>query len=157
MFNNFQFRLALVFGAILLFTAPVAQAEKGGRHGSSGRSSHGHRGDKHGGERSYYYGSNRGYDAPNRGYYNREGRDYNSRNRYVAPYRGYNGGAFVSGRFYSGRGYFHGGSFWARPYFGIGVGIPFGYGYNTNRGCGYVDEWGDFYPAPCFSNYSYRY
>jgi len=140
MFKKSQIRLALVFGAVLLFTAPIAQADDD-RRGSRGRSS---------GGRGYYSGSNRGYAAPNRGFYNGGGRSYNSRNRYIAPYRGYRGGGFVSGRFYSGRGYFYGGSFWARPYFGIGSGIPFGYGYNTNRGCGYVDEWGDFYPAPCY-------
>jgi hypothetical protein len=65
--------------------------------------------------------------------------------RYVAPPR-----AYVGGRFYANRGYFYGGRFWARPYFGVGIGIPFGYGYRTPRGCGYVDNWGRFHRAPCY-------
>ena len=65
--------------------------------------------------------------------------------RYIAPPRSY-----VGGRFYAGRGYFYGGRFWARPCFGVGIGIPFGYGYRTPRGCGYIDSRGVFYPAPCY-------
>jgi hypothetical protein len=73
--------------------------------------------------------------------------------RYNYAPRYYGGGGFYPGRFYAGRGYFYGGNFWARPYFGVGIGIPFGYGYNTNRGCGWVDGWGNFHPAPCYDNY----
>lgn len=68
--------------------------------------------------------------------------------RYVAPSRGF--GGFRAGQFYQGRGYYYSGNFWARPYFGAGVGIPFGYGYRTPRGCGYVDGFGRFFPAPCY-------
>ena len=60
-------------------------------------------------------------------------------------YRGFN-----NGRFYSGRGYYYGGSFYARPYFGFGLAIPWGYGYPTDYGCGYFDDFGYFHQAPCY-------
>lgn len=85
------------------------------------------------GDRRFGYG---GYAAPAR--------------RYVGPPRVIVGGGFRPGRFYSNRGYFYGGRFWARPYFGVGIGIPYGYGYRTPRGCGFVDQRGVFYPAPCY-------
>jgi hypothetical protein len=103
MFSTIKFRLALVLGAALLFTAPSVDAKHRRDH------PHGYR----------------AYAAP-------------------APR------VYVGGRFYANRGYFYGGRFWARPYFGVGIGIPFGYGYRTPRGCGYVDGWGRFYPAPCY-------
>ena len=30
------------------------------------------------------------------------------------------------------------------------LGIPFGWGYYSALGCGYYDEYGDWYPAPCY-------
>jgi hypothetical protein len=119
---NIQSRIILLF-ALLLFATPAADAEHKGYRG---------RGPGHAyGPRGHAYG--------------------HAARRYAPPPRVYHGGGtFVAGRFYTGRGYFYGGSFWARPYFGVGVGIPFGYGYATPRGCGYVDAWGRFYPAPCY-------
>lgn len=114
MFSTIKFRLSLVLGAVLLFAAPSATAQRYGDHRNGHRS----------------------YAAPAR--------------RYVAPPRVYVGGGYRPGRFYANRGYFYGGRFWARPYFGVGIGIPFGYGYRTPRGCGYVDGWGRFHPAPCY-------
>jgi hypothetical protein len=73
---------------------------------------------------------------------------YRGRTVYVAPRVVYS-----PGRFYAGRGYFYGNRFWARPYYGVGAGIPFGYGYRTPRGCGYVDPWGRYIPAPCYLGY----
>ena len=159
-----QARLPYLLGALLLVAAPVAEAQRGrGGESSSGRS----RSDQRGGQsqssrsnsgssnRSYaapnpnYGGSGRSYAAPSRQYYN-GGRNYYAAPRYRYAPRVY-GGGYYSGRYYSGRGYFYGGSFWARPYFGVGIGIPFGFGYPTNRGCGYVDETGAFYPAPCYA------
>lgn len=128
---NFSFssRLSIAVVALFLMSAPAALADRGGRNGGRGNSGRGY------------------YSAPRyNGYYRGGGP------RYVAPPRAYYGG-YSPGRFYSGRGYFYGNRFWARPYFGIGIGIPFGFGYRTPRGCGYVDEWGDFYPAPCYSRY----
>lgn len=85
-----------------------------------------------------------------RGHYGHayRGRTVVVRPRYVAPRV-----VYVPGRFYAGRGYFYGNRFWARPYFGVGAGIPFGYGYRTPRGCGYVDSFGRFYPAPCYGGF----
>jgi len=131
MLNTKNLRLSLVLGAVLLFAAPLAFADRGGRHGGQGRSSFGGS-----------FRNSRPYVAPDRSY--------------RPSYNGYNSG-FSAGRFYPGRGYFYGGNFWARPYSGIGIGIPFGYGFNTNRGCGYVNNFGDFYPAPCYSRFSSRY
>ena len=74
-----------------------------------------------------------------------------SRNRRVA------GLSTRNGRFYAGRGYYYGGRFWARPYFGYGVGIPFGWGYYTDAGCGYYDGWGYWQPAPCYVDDSYYF
>ena len=128
MLTTKNLHLSLVLGAVLLFAAPLAFADRGGRHGGHGRSV------------TRY---SRPYVAPYRSF----GPSFN---------RGYNSG-FSAGRFYPGRGYFYGGNFWARPYSGIGIGIPFGYGFNTNRGCGYVNNFGDFYPAPCYSRFSSRY
>lgn len=150
---NFRFGKTLLFATMLLIAAPSAEAQRGGGRGS--RSGHGGGGQSssrgHSGFSRGYSGSHRSYAAPNRGFYN-GGRSYYSAPRYRSAPRFY-GGGFSSGRFYSGRGYYYGDRFWARPFFGIGLGIPFGYGYRTNRGCGYVDDWGDFYPAPCYSGY----
>ena len=49
-------------------------------------------------------------------------------NRSFSYGKSFNRGGFYPGRFYCGRGYYYGGRFWARPYYGIGVGIPFGFG-----------------------------
>ncbi|MCC6341751.1 MAG: hypothetical protein IT166_06110 [Bryobacterales bacterium] len=132
--------LPLALGAAFLMLAPgFAMAEHGGRrggHGGYGRSFSGHRG---------YYGY-----SGHRGYY---GRSYAGRGYYrgyAAPRGYYRGGGYYPGRFYAGRGYYYGGRFWARPYFGIGIGIPFGYGYYTQYGCGYYDGWGYWRPAPCY-------
>ncbi|MBL8241918.1 MAG: hypothetical protein JNM66_31125 [Bryobacterales bacterium] len=134
-----KFRLSVAVAALFLFTAPSALADRGGRHGSSGR--------------GYYSGGGRHYSAPQRNFYRGHDRGYYAGPRYVSGPRVVIRGGFTPGRFYSGRGYYYGNRFWARPYFGIGVGIPFGFGYRTARGCGYVDEWGDFYPAPCYLGY----
>jgi hypothetical protein len=150
MFYNLQSRLSLVFGAALLFTAPQALAQRGGDRGSSSRSFSDHDRGNQRGDRNFSSGRN--YANPSNGQYSGSRENHNSHNRYVAPSRPYIGGGFTSGRFYAGRGYFYSGRFWARPFFGIGIGIPFGYGYNTDRGCGYVDDVGDFYPAPCYSS-----
>lgn len=145
---NFKMRLAIALSAALLFGVPAAMADPGGGHG----------GGKHGKNKDKY-SSSRGYIFENRGFYRGDGGGYYAAPRYYAPQRSYYGGGFLAGRFYAGRGYFYGGNFWARPFFGVGIGIPFGYGYSTPRGCGYVDEFGDFYPAPCYatSGYDNRY
>ena len=173
---NSRSHLPHILAALLLIAAPVAQAKDGGGKGSSGRSHSGRGGGghdsgsgyaKHGGGGKYSNhgyareggggkGFNRDYDAPNRGFYNNGGRKHSSGHRYAYSPRGFSAG-YSSGRFYAGRGYFYGGNFWARPFFGIGIGIPFGYGYPTNRGCGYVDGYGDFWPAPCYSDYYFGY
>lgn len=128
---NTTTKLTMALGALLLFGTVSATADDRGR----------------GYGRGY---DNRGYDNRGYGRNNFVGRGYSGGGpRYVAPPRGFYGG-YAPGRFYPGRGYFYGNSFWARPYFGVGVGIPFGYGYRTPRGCGYVDGFGQFYPAPCY-------
>lgn len=145
---NSKSRLPYLLTALLLIAAPLAQAERGG-----GRSK-GHGEGGQGSGRGYARHGGGGHGEIGRGGYSSK-RNYARYNRgWAAPNRGYSyGGGYSSGRFYAGRGYFYGGSFWARPYFGIGIGIPFGYGYQSNRGCGYVDGYGDFYPAPCYSEY----
>ncbi len=155
MILNVKMRLTIAMSAALLFAAPSAVGKKGG--GDHDRGEHG-RGEHGGGKfRGGYQKHNRNYDfGHNRGFYNGGGARYYAAPRYYAPSRAYYDGGFTAGRFYAGRGYFYGGSFWARPFFGVGIGIPFGYGYRTPRGCGYVDEFGDFYPAPCYSNNGYR-
>ena len=160
MILNVKMRLTIAMSAALLFAAPSAVGKKGG--GDHDRGDH-DRGDHDRGEhgrgkfRGGYQKHNRNYDfGHNRGFYNGGGARYYAAPRYYAPSRAYYDGGFTAGRFYAGRGYFYGGSFWARPFFGVGIGIPFGYGYRTPRGCGYVDEFGDFYPAPCYSNNGYR-
>jgi hypothetical protein len=124
--------------AVFLMTAPAALADRGGR-GHSGR------------------GDNRRHYAPQRHYNSVGFRSFYSAPRYAPVPRGIYRGSYVPGRFYSGRGYFYGDRFWARPYFGVGIGIPFGYGFRTNRGCGYVDGWGAFHPAPCYVGYDSGY
>jgi hypothetical protein len=123
-----------VTAALLLAAPAIASAQRGGPgHGHPGRGYHG--GDRGYSARpnNYYRGGPRYYAPPPRAYYNPN------------AYRGY-----VAGRFYPNRGYFYAGGFYARPYFGIGVAIPFGYGYATDLGCGYYDGWGRYHPAPCY-------
>lgn len=92
-----------------------------------------------GGGRSFAAPANRGYAYGGRAY---GGGNYG---------RAYGGGGYYPGRFYAGHGYYYGGRFWARPYFGVGIGIPFGYGYyNNGYGCGYYDGYGNWEPAPCY-------
>jgi hypothetical protein len=141
---NFKSGLSVAAVALFLLSAPAALADRDGRHGSRDR---GHSG------RGYYSGGGRNYSAPQPNYYRGNDRGYYGGSRYVSGPRVVIRGGYAPGRFYSGRGYYYGNRFWARPYFGIGVGIPFGYGYRTPRGCGYVDEWGDFYRAPCYMGY----
>lgn len=137
---------SVALGVILMLAgATSALAQRGGgRGGYSGPGfSSGYRG--YGGGRGY--GSNWGYGGPSF----RGGRGYNSFGSFG---RGYDRG-FAAGRFYPGRGYFYGNRFWARPYFGVGVGIPFGYGYYSRAygpRCGFVDGWGYWQPAPCWVN-----
>ena len=127
--------IVAVAAALLLAVPTIASADRGGRGGGHGAYSHrGYSGGNRGySARPYYGGGPRYYAPPPRAYYNPN------------AYRGY-----VAGRFYAGRGYFFGGSFYARPYFGFGVAIPFGYGYPTDLGCGYYDGWGRYHPAPCY-------
>jgi len=82
------------------------------------------------------------------------GRGYSGGGQQFYSGRGFSGGGggYNTGRFYAGRGYYYGGRFWARPYFGVGIGIPFGFGYYTDRGCGYYDGYGYWQPAPCYSD-----
>src|ERR1022692_2834118 len=105
---------AVVFGALTMLAPTAALAQRGGGGHGGGVSGHSFSG----GGRSY--AAPRGFATP-RGY---------------APYAGraYGGGGYNSGRFYAGRGYYYGGRFWARPYFGVGIGIPFGYGYSGPYG-----------------------
>ena len=103
-----------------------------------------------GGGRSYSAPANRGFSGGGRSYAAPRGF---ATPRGYAPYAGraYGGGGYNSGRFYAGRGYYYGGRFWARPYFGVGIGIPFGYGYSGPYGCGYYDGYGNWIPAPCYA------
>ena len=155
---------ALVLSAALLVGPATAFAQRSGGGGRTGGSSGGGRSFSGGGGRSYsapsgrsFSGGGRSYSAPSysgRAYSgpSYSGRAFNGGSRsYVAP-RGFSGGnrGYYSGRFYAGRGYYYGGRFWARPYFGIGIGIPFGWGYSSNYGCGYYDGWGYWQPAPCY-------
>lgn len=150
---NTTTKLTMALGALLLFGAASAMADDRGRDYGRGNG----RGNGRDNGRDFGRDNGRNFNGNNgRGYnqnFNRNnfsGRGYvGGGPRYVAPPRSFYGG-YTAGRFYSGRGYFYGNSFWARPYFGVGVGIPFGYGYRTPRGCGYVDGFGQFYPAPCF-------
>jgi hypothetical protein len=128
---NITTKLSITLGALLLFGAVSASADDRGRNYGRGNNGWGNNGRGYG--RNHFVDRGFGGGGP----------------RYVAPPRGFFGG-YTPGRFYSGRGYFYGNRFWARPYFGVGVGIPFGYGYRTPRGCGYVDGFGQFFPAPCF-------
>lgn len=130
----------LTLAVILLLAGTTsAFAQRGGHGGGFG----GGRGGGFGGgysNRGFSGGFNRGFRAP--------------------AFRGYSGGSnsygrgyaprYSVGRFYSGRGYFYGNRFWARPYYGVGVGIPFGFGYYANGDCGYYDGWGYWQPAPCY-------
>ena len=146
---------AIALGAVLMLlvpTAALAQRGGGGRNGHSGGSFSG---------RSFSGGGGPRYSAPSY-----SGRSYSRGGRsYAAPYAGRSysggrsyyggrsyggGGGYYPGRFYAGRGYYYSGRFWARPYFGVGIGIPFGWGYYSAPGCGYYDEYGDWYPAPCY-------
>lgn len=124
--------------ALLAMGASVVAAQPGRRGGGPSHSDRGYSD----GNRAYrarpysggnHYYDHRSYTPPPRNYYNRRG-----------P------GAYVDGRFYANRGYYYGGSFYARPYFGFGIAIPFGYGYSTRLGCGYYDGWGRYHPAPCY-------
>ena len=157
--------LALVAVLMLLGPAAALAQRGGGGHG-------GHSGGSFSG-RSFSGGGGRGYSAPSysgRGYSggrsyaapSYSGRSYSGGGRsYAAPSysgRGYSGGrsnyggGYYPGRFYAGRGYYYGGRFWSRPYFGVGIGIPFGWGYDLGYGCGYYDGYGNWQPAPCYSN-----
>jgi len=152
---------ALALGVVLMLlgpTAALAQRGGGGRGGHSGGSVSG-RSFSGGGGRSYsapaplgrsYSGGARSYAAPYAGRGYSSGRSYYGGGYYGGGYHG--GGAYYPGRFYAGRGYYYGGSFWARPYFGIGIGIPFGWGYYSGSGCGYYDGYGYWQPAPCYPN-----
>ena len=155
---------ALALGAVLILFGPTAAlAQRGGTgRGHSGGISSGRSFSSGGGSRSSapsysgrgYSGGGLSYSAPyTGGSYSGSGRNY------AVPYAGRSyygggyyrgGGGYYPGRFYAGRGYYYGGRFWARPYFGIGIGIPFGWGYYSAPGCGYYDEYGDWYPAPCY-------
>jgi hypothetical protein len=142
---------ALTLGAVLMLLGPTAAlAQRGGAQRGGGHSGGSFAG------RSFAGGGGRRYSAPSyagRSYaapyarrsYSGGGNYYNGR------YYG-SGGAYYPGRFYAGRGYYYGGRFWARPYSGIGIGIPFGGGYNAGSGCGYYDGYGYWRPAPCYSN-----
>ena len=127
--------VALALGAFLTLLAPTAaMAQHGGGRGySGGRSYSGSYSARSFGGRTF------AYRAPSSGRY------------FGGGY--YRGGGYYPGRFYAGRGYYYGGRFWARPYFGIGIGIPFGWGYNMGYGCGYYDGYGNWLPAPCYSAY----
>jgi hypothetical protein len=150
---------ALALGAVLAIVGPTAAfAQRGGGGHGGGHYGGGFSGRSYGGGGHGFAGGYRGgYAAPygGRGFYGGRG--------YVAPrgfygggyyrggyYRGY-GGGFYPGRFYPGRGYFWGGRWYARPFFGVGIGIPFGYGYYVNGyGCGYYDGYGYWVAAPCY-------
>jgi hypothetical protein len=149
----------LALGAVLMLLGPTsAFAQRGGgqrgeRGGHGGGGSYGRSFSGSGGHRDSgpaysgrnQWGGGRSYAAPERGRSFYSGRsDYRGGN-----YRG--GGSYSPGRFYSGRGYYYGGRFWARPYFGAGIGIPFGWGYNLGNGCGFYDGYGDWQPAPCYA------
>lgn len=138
----------LALGAALILLGPTTVfAQRGWGHGAySGRSysGGGPRYSSGGYSGRSYYGGHGYYSSP--GYSTPYARGYYARGYYG---RGYSGG-YYPGRFYAGRGYFYGGRFWARPYFGVGVGIPFGWGYNLGYGCGYYDGFGYWQPAPCY-------
>jgi len=148
-------------GAVLLVANPVPAFAQRGNSGGHGGSNYGGRSYSGGGSRgqsyagrSYSggqsYGGARSYSGRGQVY---SGRSYSGRGEQFYSGRGVygGGGGYSSGRFYAGRGYYYGGRFWARPYFGVGIGIPFGYGYYTDRGCGYYDGYGYWQPAPCYA------
>jgi hypothetical protein len=130
----------LALGVVLMLVGPTAALAQRGNGG--GRSTGGSYSSRS------FSGSGRSYAAPSY-----SGRGYQGGGR---AYSG-GGGGYYAGRFYAGRGYYYGGSFWARPYYGYGVGIPFGWGYYSGSGCGYYDGWGNWQPAPCYSNMSPGY
>ena len=146
---------ALACGVLLMLADPAALLAQrgGGRGGSFGGS--------HGGGRSYARPSfpGRGYSGGGRTYASQSysWRGYSGGNRSTYVERGVPRGGYSAGRFYAGRGYYYGGRFWARPYFGVGIGIPFGWGYYSEAGCGYYDGWGDWWPAPCYPYQRYGY
>jgi hypothetical protein len=145
---------ALALGAALMLLGPTTALAQRGGGGRGGQSGGGYSG------RSFSGGGGRSYAAPN------SGRSFSGGRSYAAPnqgrsfsggrsyygggerYRG--GGGYYAGRFSPGHGYYYGGSFWARPYYGVGVGIPFGWGYRSRLGCGYYDGYGYWQPAPCY-------
>jgi hypothetical protein len=161
---------SLALGAVLLVLNPVtAFAQRGvggGRVGGysggraysgSGSRSQAYSGRSFSGGGQSFYGGSRSYSGRGNVY---SGRGYSGGGQQFYSGRGFSGGGggYNTGRFYAGRGYYYGGRFWARPYFGVGIGIPFGFGYYTDRGCGYYDGYGYWQPAPCYSDsYSYGY
>jgi hypothetical protein len=148
MFPSFQSSFPAVIAAALLLTAPTALAQRGGRNGGGNHDGGSYRS---GGNFGGGYRSGQTYSAPPRAPQRRRALLLH-RPSYVPP-SSYYGDSYYADRYYTGRVYFYCGSFLARPYFGVGLGIPFGYGYRTNRGCGYIDGWGDFHPAPCYQFY----
>jgi hypothetical protein len=137
---------ALALGAFLTLLGPTAALAQ--RHGGGYG---GHSGGGYSSGRSFSGGGYSGrYAGPSySGRYSGGGRSYAvPYSRGGGYYRG--GGSYYPGRFYAGHGYYYGGRFWARPYFGIGIGIPFGWGYDMGYGCGYYDGFGYWQPAPCY-------
>jgi hypothetical protein len=133
---------ALALGAVLMFLGPTAALAQRGGGGHGGHFGGGFSGHSFAGGVGHGYSAGRSYAVPN------AGRSYYGGRGYYGGGRGY-----YPGRFYGGRGYYYGGRFWARPYFGYGIGIPFGCGYNLGYGCGYYDQFGYWQPAPCYSGY----
>lgn len=129
-----------VLGALLLLAGATSAFAQRGNGGYGGRGGfHAGRGFAQRGYGGGFYG--RGY-APSLVF----------RGGFGPGFGGYRAGpgAFRPGRFYAGRGYFYGNRFWARPYYGVGVGIPYGWGYRGLVGCGFYDGWGYWQPAPCY-------
>ena len=130
---------ALVLGAALMLLGPTAALAQRGGGGHGGHSGGGYSGRSFSGAMRFSGGAGRGFSGGGRSFVAPSTRAIR---RLVAgaPLQAAIGGgyfvaeeAFFPGRFYAGRGYYYGGRFWARPYFGIGIGIPFGWGYNARR------------------------
>ena len=143
----------LALGTALLLTGATAAWAQHGTRGGSGRSYSGGGGYSTGGRGYSSGGGYAGRAYAGAGYSYRGASGYYGGRGYSAGNRGYayaGGRGYGEGRFYAGRGYYYGGRFWARPYYGYGVGVPFGWGYNSGAGCGYYDGWGYWHPAPCY-------